>query len=301
MSRIVVALGGNALGETYLEQQTLIEQASHKLIKLFEGNEVVIVHGNGPQVGMIMKSLSNSGIEMPLDCCTAMSEGYIGFHIQKKLKKVLEKEDVDRDVITLLTEVVVDHSDKSFKNPTKPIGKFYSKAEAEKLSNETGDIYAEDSNRGYRKVVASPKPVDIKNIKSILDLIEDGTIVIACGGGGIPIYYHRKAKKVEAVIDKDLAASLLAKKINADKLIILTAVNQVKTNFGTEKEESIDEMSIEKAKEHIKNNEFKKGSMLPKVEAAIDFVEFSSKEAIITGLSNIDGILQNKNITIIHK
>lgn len=301
MSRIVVALGGNALGETYLEQQTLIEQASHKLIKLFEGNEVVIVHGNGPQVGMIMKSLSNSGIEMPLDCCTAMSEGYIGFHIQKKLKKVLEKEDIDRDVITLLTEVVVDHSDKSFKNPTKPIGKFYSKAEAEKLSNETGDIYAEDSNRGYRKVVASPKPVDIKNIKSILDLIEDGTIVIACGGGGIPIYYHRKAKKVEAVIDKDLAASLLAKKINADKLIILTAVNQVKTNFGTEKEESIDEMSIEKAKEHIKNNEFKKGSMLPKVEAAIDFVEFSSKEAIITGLSNIDGILQNKNITIIHK
>lgn len=301
MGRIVVALGGNALGNTYLEQQKLLEQSSRKLIKLFKGNEVVIVHGNGPQVGMITKALANDNINMPLDCCTAMSEGYIGFHIQRKLKAAMDAKKINRDVITFVTEVKVNKTDKSFKNPTKPIGKFYTKEEAEKLANESGDVYVEDAGRGYRKVVASPKPVDISNVRSIETLLKAGTIVVACGGGGIPVFNDPDSKKVEAVIDKDLAASLLAKKIHADKLIILTAVNQAFIRFGKKSARALGEITVKQAEKHILNNEFKKGSMLPKIEAALDFTEETGNETIITALSNIDGILKRENITVIKK
>lgn len=301
MKRIVIALGGNALGNTYLEQQSLIKKSARSLVKLFENNEVIITHGNGPQVGMITKSFADGETVMPLDCCTAMSDGYIGFHIQREVKEVLKEKDIDRDIVTLITEVLVDKTDPSFKNPTKPIGKFYTKEEADKLAKESNDIYVEDAGRGYRKVVASPKPINIMNINAIERLAKTGTIVVACGGGGIPIFKEVNTTKVDAVIDKDLASSLLATKLNADKFIILTTVNQVKINFGTENEESIASISVEEAKKYIENDEFKKGSMLPKVQAAIEFVENTGNEAIITGLSNVQGILEESNITIIHK
>lgn len=301
MGKIVIALGGNALGNDYLEQQKLIRDAASSLIKLFDGNEVIITHGNGPQVGMITKAFANNNVEMPLDCCTAMSEGYIGFHIQRYIKEALIKEKINRDVVTVVTEVTVDKDDPSFMNPTKPIGKFYTKNEALELEKSTGDKYVEDSGRGYRKVVASPKPIDIGNLKSINNLTSKGSIVIACGGGGIPVYHEYDNFKVEAVIDKDLASSLLAQKVNADKFIILTAVDQAKINFGTDNEKAIDVMNIEEANKYIRNNEFKSGSMLPKVEAALAFTKSTGNETIITSLANIEGILENKNITRIIK
>lgn len=301
MSRILIALGGNALGSDYLEQQALIKEASRELIKIFEDNEVVICHGNGPQVGMITKALANDKIEMPLDCCTAMSEGYIGFHIQREVKETLKENNIDRDIVTLVTEVLVDENDASFKNPTKPIGKFYTKEEADVLAKESGDTYVEDAGRGYRKVVASPKPKDISNVKAIETLVKEGIIVIAVGGGGVPTINNDDATKVEAVIDKDLASSLLAEKLNCDKFIILTAVPQVCINFGMKDEKALDSISIAEAKKYIEDNEFKKGSMLPKVEAAISFVEKTGKEAIITSLANIKGIIDNKDITVVHK
>lgn len=301
MGKIVIALGGNALGNDYLEQQKLVRDTASSLIKLFDGNEVIITHGNGPQVGMITKAFANNNVEMPLDCCTAMSEGYIGFHIQRYIKEALIKEKINRDVVTVVTEVTVDKDDPSFMNPTKPIGKFYTKNEALELEKSTGDKYVEDSGRGYRKVVASPKPIDISNLKSINNLTSKGSIVIACGGGGIPVYHEYDNFKVEAVIDKDLASSLLAQKVNADKFIILTAVDQAKINFGTDNEKAIDVMNIEEANKYIRNNEFKSGSMLPKVEAALAFTKSTGNETIITSLANIEGILENKNITRIIK
>lgn len=301
MGKIVIALGGNALGNDYLEQQKLVRDAASSLIKLFDGNEVIITHGNGPQVGMITKAFANNNVEMPLDCCTAMSEGYIGFHIQRYIKEALIKEKINRDVVTVVSEVTVDKDDPSFMNPTKPIGKFYTKNEALELEKSTGDKYVEDSGRGYRKVVASPKPIDIGNLKSINNLTSKGSVVIACGGGGIPVYHEYDNFKVEAVIDKDLASSLLAQKVNADKFIILTAVDQAKINFGTDNEKAIDVMNIEEANKYIRNNEFKSGSMLPKVEAALAFTKFTGNETIITSLANIEGILENKNITRIIK
>ena len=252
MSRIVVALGGNALGSTYVEQQLLLKKASKELIKLFKGNEVIITHGNGPQVGMITKAFANNNVEMPLDCCTAMSEGYIGFHIQRRLRYELLNKKINRDVITVVTEVLVDPNDSSFKKPTKPIGKFYTKEEAQVLAKESGDTYIEDAKRGYRKVVASPKPVDIYNVDTIEKLISDGTIVVACGGGGVPVFDEVNNRKVEAVIDKDLASSLLAQKLHADKFIILTAVNQVCINFGTPKEKQLGNISIKEAIQYKK-------------------------------------------------
>ena len=301
MSRIVIALGGNALGNTYLDQQKLLKKASKELIKLFKGNEIIITHGNGPQVGMITKAFANNGVEMPLDCCTAMSEGYIGFHIQRMLRYELLNKNIDRDVVTIVTEVLVDPNDSSFHKPTKPIGKFYTKEEAFKLARESGDTYVEDSNRGYRKVVASPKPKDIYNLNAIEKLVADGSIVVACGGGVIPVFDDYKNKKVEAVIDKDLASSLLAEKLHADKFIILTAVDQVCINFGTPKEKAISKITTKKAIEYRKSGEFKKGSMLPKIDAAIRFVNRTGNDAIITSLSNIKGILNNTNITTIRK
>lgn len=301
MSRIVIALGGNALGDTYLEQQDLLKNASKELIKLFTDNEIVITHGNGPQVGMITKAMTENKVEMPLDCCTAMSEGYIGFHIQRKVKQTLLNNNIDRNVVTLLTEVEVDQEDKSFKNPTKPIGKFFTKEEAEQLQKETGDIYIEDSGRGYRKVVASPKPINVLNVNAIENLLESGTIVVACGGGGIPVFKDYNNKKVEAVIDKDLSSSLLAQKLNADKFIILTTVEQAKLNFGEENEAPIGRISKDEALKYMEEGHFKKGSMLPKVEAAVNFVKGTGNEAIITSLANIKGIVENKNITVIEK
>lgn len=301
MSRIVIALGGNALGNTYLEQQKLLKDAARNLVNMFSGNEVIITHGNGPQVGMITKAFANEGIEMPLDMSTAMSQGYIGFHIQREIKEVLEELKIQRDIVSVVSEVVVDENDSSFQNPTKPIGKFYTKEEAEALMQKSNDIYKEDAGRGYRKVVASPKPLAIKNITSIEALLKNNSIVIAGGGGGIPTFTDPETTKVEAVIDKDATSALLAVTINADMLVILTTVDQVLLNFGTENEVKIDSLSVEEAKQYLANEEFKSGSMRPKIEAAIYFTENTGKDSIITGLQNVENILHRKNITIIHK
>lgn len=296
-----MALGGNALGSTYLEQQNLIKEAAGSLIDLFKDNEVVITHGNGPQVGMITKSFADDNILMPLDVCTAMSEGYIGFHIQKIIKEELLKQKINRDVVTLVTEVLVDENDSSFKNPSKPIGKFYTKEEAEELQKNSTDKYVEDAGRGYRKVVASPVPLDISNIRSMETLLKNGSIVVACGGGGVPVVNDQNKTGVDAVIDKDLASALLATKLHADKLIILTAVDQVMLNFGTDKAKGLDKLSVIEAEENMKNDEFKKGSMLPKIKAALEFTKATGKETIITSLANINNIKTNKKITIIYK
>lgn len=301
MKRIVIALGGNALGSNYLEQQSLIKKAAKDLSGIIINNEVIITHGNGPQVGMITKSFANDGIEMPLDVCTAMSQGYIGFHLQKIIKDVLNELQINKDVISVVSEVVVSEDDLSFKEPTKPIGKFYTKEEAFILSKKNNEEYKEDAGRGYRKVVASPKPISIKNISSIEALLKNNSIVIAGGGGGIPVFTNPDTIKVEAVIDKDATSALLAKELNADLLIILTAVDQVMLNFNTENEIKLDTLSIEDAKKHLKTDEFKSGSMHPKIEAALSFTEKTGKETIITSLDNINNISSRKNITVIYK
>lgn len=301
MSRILIALGGNALGNDYITQQELIKNASSNLVSYFRENEVVLTHGDGPQVGMIKRAMDSINEDMPLDCCNAMAVGYIGFHLQRKTKQTLIENNIDKDSVALLTEIVVDENDESFKNPTKPIGKFYSKEEADLLMKETGEVYIEDSGRGYRKVVASPKPLKILNINVINALLKQNSIVIAGGGGGIPVVKNYDNVKVEAIIDKDLSSSLLATNINADKFIILTEVDQVKINFGKENETSLGRITVSQAEQYLLEGHFKSGSMLPKIEAAIEFVKNTGNEAIITSLKNISGIKEEKNITIICK
>ena len=301
MKRIVIALGGNALGNNYLEQQNLIKKAAKDLSEILINNEVIITHGNGPQVGMITKSFTNDGIEMPLDACTAMSQGYIGFYLQKIIKDILNEFNINKDVISVVSEVIVSEDDLSFKEPTKPIGKFYTKEEALILSKQNKEEYKEDAGRGYRKVVASPKPIAIKNISSIEALLKNNSIVIAGGGGGIPVFTNPDTIKVEAVIDKDATSALLARELYADLLIILTAVDQVMLNFNTENEVKLETLSIKDAIKYLKTNEFKSGSMRPKIEAALSFTEKTGKETIITNIDNINNISSKKNITVIYK
>ncbi|MBQ3141939.1 MAG: carbamate kinase [Bacilli bacterium] len=299
MSRLVIALGGNALGDNYLTQQELLKQTAKDIVSLIEkGHEVVITHGNGPQVGMINLAFDNNNIKLPLDICTAMSQGYIGFHIQNEILYEINKKNINYDVATLLTEVIVDKNDEAFLNPTKPIGKFYTEDEVKQL-NKNNEIFKEDAGRGYRRVVASPKPIKIKNKNIIKKLLENKTIVVACGGGGIPVFDNEI--NVNAVIDKDLTSSLLAKEIEADFLIILTAVEQVELNFGKENAKKLEKIDISELKECVKNNEFAKGSMLPKIEAAINFTSLTGNQTIITSLKNLGNVLENVNKTIIEK
>ncbi|MGE5425387.1 MAG: carbamate kinase [Syntrophothermus sp.] len=292
----VVALGGNALLQsdqkgTIDDQESNASATSECLVKLLNRNyNIVITHGNGPQVGNIM--LANSagnkvyGIpEMPLDICVAYSQGFIGYIIEQQLKNVLQSHDMDRDIITIATQVLVNKDDPAFKKPTKPIGPYYTKEEAEKVIAETGAVFAEDSRgRGFRKVVASPKPLVIINKKTIEKIAREGHIVIAVGGGGIPVFYVApdKLQGIDAVIDKDLASALLASQINADKFFILTDVPKVCLNYNTPQERSIDRMTIAEAKQYLDEGQFAEGSMGPKIRAAIHFVEHSGKDTIIT-------------------
>jgi len=222
---------------------------------------------------------------MPLDVCVAYSQGFIGYMIEQQLRNVLEANDMDRDIITIITQVLVNKDDPAFQNPTKPIGPYLSKEEADKGTKETGSIYKEDKKRGgWRKVVASPKPLVISNKKSIEQLARSGQIVIAVGGGGIPAYYVKpnKLEGIDAVIDKDLASSLLAKQIGAEKLFILTDVPKVCLNYNTPQEQSIDKMTIAEARRYLEEGQFTEGSMAPKIRAVVDFVENTGKDAIIT-------------------
>ncbi len=292
----VVALGGNALlrGDqkgTISEQEANAAATAECLLKLIKrGYNIVITHGNGPQVGNIM--LANSaghklfGIpEMPLDICVAYSQGFIGYVIEQQLKNVLEKAEMERDIITITTQVLVNKDDPAFQNPTKPVGPYYTAEDAERMSKETGSVFREDPRgRGWRKVVASPRPLVILNKNTIQKIAREDNIVIAVGGGGIPVYYvePNKLEGIDAVIDKDLASALLASQINADKFFILTDVPKVCIHFNTPQEKSFDRMTIAEAKKYLDEGQFPEGSMGPKVRAAIQFVESSGKDTIIT-------------------
>ena len=307
MSKLVIAFGGNALGNNPKEQQALIKKAVKNIVPLVaDGHEIIISHGNGPQVGIINlafeDSYENPDIPyMPLPECTAMSQGYIGYHIQKGLRDVLEENGITKKIATLVTQVVVDKNDPSFKHPSKPVGPFYSKKIAEKLMQESGEIYIEDAGRGYRKVVASPKPIEIIEVDTIKDLLNSGHIVIAGGGGGIPIYKQNEAKGASAVIDKDLVASLMATNLKADMLIILTKVKQAELNYGKENAIKLGKITLEEAQTYINEGHFAAGSMLPKIQAAINFVDETNGLAIITSLDNLQNVLIGKNVTEIYK
>jgi len=307
MSKIVIAFGGNALGNNPKEQQALIKKAVKNIVPLVkEGHQIIIGHGNGPQVGVINlafeDSYENKDIPyMPFPECTAMSQGYIGYHLQKGLRDVLEEEGLEKKIVTIVTQVVVDKNDPSFKNPTKPVGPFYSKKMAEKLMAESGEKYIEDAGRGWRKVVASPKPLEIVEIETIRELLKSDHIIIAGGGGGVPIYKQNEAKGASAVIDKDLVSSLMASKLDADMLIILTNIRQAELNYGTDAATKIGSISVDEALKYIEEGHFAKGSMLPKIEAAIKFVNETGKKAIITDLTNLENAMKGIHVTEIHK
>ena len=294
MKKIVVALGGNALGNTPSEQLELVKQTAIPICQLIEkGNEVIITHGNGPQVGMInlafQEASNNPKIPlMPFPECGAMSQGYIGFHLQNAILAELKRLNLPNQVATIITQVEVDKNDSAFLNPTKPIGSFYPYEVAMLLQDKNGYIMKEDAGRGYRRVVASPKPVDIIELDIIKTLVEANHTVITVGGGGIPVikenghYYG-----VAAVIDKDHASSKLAELIDADILIILTAVDKVSINFGKENQIDIDHLTVSEAYEYLNQGHFAKGSMLEKVEAATNFAKSKAgRVSIIASLKN---------------
>ncbi|MDA3943523.1 MAG: carbamate kinase [Bacteroidetes bacterium] len=292
----VVAFGGNALLRsnqkgTIDEQESNAYEACENLTKLMAKNyNIVVTHGNGPQVGNIL--LANTagnklyGLpDMPLDISVAYSQGFIGYVIEQQLRNVLMAKDMDRDIISIITQVLVNKDDPAFQMPTKPIGPFYTKEEADKINTETQSVFKEDARgRGWRKVVASPTPLVIFNRQTIEKIAREGHIVIAVGGGGIPCFYKEsnKLQGIDAVIDKDLASSLLASQIRADKFFILTDVPKVCINFNTPQEKSMDKMTIAEAKRFLEEGQFGEGSMAPKVRAAINFVERSGKDTIIT-------------------
>lgn len=307
MKKIVLALGGNALGNSPEKQKEAVKVTAKSIVDLVaEGNKVIISHGNGPQVGMInlaMETASKSEAKtpsMPFPECGAMSQGYIGYHLQNSIENELNKRNMKVDVVSLVTQVLVDKDDKAFENPTKPIGSFYSKEEAEKMM-ETGLVFKEDAGRGYRRVVPSPKPIDIIEKKSVELLYNNSTIVVAAGGGGIPVIDEGgEYVGVPAVIDKDFTTAKLAELVDADVLIILTAVEKVAIKFGTPEEKWLSEMSVEEAEKYIEQKEFAEGSMKPKVEAALGFVKSKeSRKAIITSLEKaLEGLEGNTGTLI---
>ncbi len=309
--RIVIALGGNALGNTLPEQMAAVKITAKAIVDLIEeGCEVVVAHGNGPQVGMInnaMAALSRENPNQPntpLSVCVAMSQAYIGYDLQNALREELLNRGIkDIPVATMVTQIRVDEADPAFQNPSKPIGHFMTKEQAIHAEEAYGYVMKEDAGRGYRRVVASPKPAEIIEIGAIRSLVNDGQLVIACGGGGIPVTLQgNHLKGASAVIDKDFASCLLAKELDADFLIILTAVEKVAINFGKPEEKWLDELNTAQAKQYISEGHFAPGSMLPKVEAAVEFAESKpGRTALITLLEKAkDGIL-GKTGTHIHQ
>ena len=308
--KVVIALGGNALqsgkGPATAEAQLeVVKNTCERVAEISNmGYEVAVVHGNGPQVGrIVMASEAAKDVtpSMPFDVCGAMSQGYIGYHIQQCLRYALNKSNRNVPVVTVATQVVVDENDPAFQNPTKPIGPFYSEEEAKALEEEKGWTMKEDAGRGWRRVVASPKPVRIVEIDSVKQLWEDN-IVITCGGGGIPVVERMDGhmEGVAAVIDKDFAAELLAEQIQADMLIILTEVEKVAINFNKPDQQDLDHLTLMEAAKYINEGQFPAGSMLPKVEAAMKFVRlFPSKKAIITSLDKAVDALEGNTGTVI--
>ena len=310
--RIVIALGGNALGNNLPEQMKAVKITARAIVDLIEdGNEVVICHGNGPQVGMIqnaMAELTRSDpekyIPCPLSVCVAMSQGYIGSDLQNAMREEMLDRGINIGAATVLTQVEVDPKDPAFLNPTKPIGPFMTEAEARQLERERDYHIMEDAGRGWRRVVASPEPIGIVEIDTIRALVDSDHIVVACGGGGIPVFptEGNHLKGAAAVIDKDFAAAVLAKQLDADLLIILTAVEKVAINFGKPDQQDLDVLTPESARKYIEAGEFAPGSMLPKVKAALSFVESGpGRQALITLLEKArDGINGKTGTTIIN-
>lgn len=308
--RVVIALGGNALGNTLPEQMAAVKITAKAIVDLIEdGCEVVVSHGNGPQVGMVNNAMialtheDEAQPNTPLSVCVAMSQAYIGYDLQNALREeLLNRKITNVPVATMITQVRVDENDPAFQNPSKPIGKFVDAEQAKKMEESFSYIMKEDSGRGYRRVVASPKPVEIIEIETIRTMVNAGNLVIAGGGGGIPVTRQgNHLKGASAVIDKDFASCLLAKELDADYLIILTAVEKVALNFGKPDEKWLGDISVAEANQYISEGHFAPGSMLPKVQAAVDFA--SSKEgrtALITLLEKSRDAVQGKTGTMFH-
>ena len=298
--RIVIALGGNALGSTPYEQLSLVTETAKPIVDLIaQGNEVVIAHGNGPQVGMINLGLATAAeaktikSDMPFPECGAMSQGYIGYHLQNAIGNELAARGMAKDVATVVTQVLVEESDPAFQHPTKPVGAFYDRETADRIAAEKGYTMVEDAGRGYRQVVASPKPVDVIEKNTVKALVDSGAVVITVGGGGIPVVRRDgRLVGVPAVIDKDFASAKLAELLDADLLVILTAVEKVAINFGKPDQRGLDALTPAEAREYIAQGQFAPGSMLPKVEAAVQFAESKpGRTALITLLEKAkDGI-----------
>ena len=309
--RIVVALGGNALGNTPEEQLELVRHTAKTIVDLSEaGYEVIVGHGNGPQVGMINLAMEFSSTKggntpyMPFPECGAMSQGYIGYHLQQAIQRELKARNIQKECASVITQVVVDADDPGFKNPTKPVGSFYSKEEADKMAKEKGFIFVEDSGRGYRRVVPSPIPKRIVELKVVEQLVKNGDIVITVGGGGIPVVETADGLQgVAAVIDKDRSSALLAQDIGADKLIILTAVDRVCINFNKPDQKELPTMTLSEAEKYIGEKQFAPGSMLPKVQSCMEFVKNNTHggQALITSLQKAALALKGETGTVITK
>jgi carbamate kinase len=297
--KVVLALGGNALqadpkNKSAAAQLNACRETAKAIVDLIEdGHTVSIVHGNGPQVGQIVASIEAAHKQneanplMPFDVCGSFSQGYIGYHLQNAISEELIKRNIKMNVGTIVTQVVVDKNDSGFENPTKPIGSFFTAKEAAVLEEEQGYVMKEDAGRGYRRVVPSPKPIDVIEKDLIKNLVEDGNVVISCGGGGIPVIIEdAEVRGVAAVIDKDFAAEKLAEILEADALVILTAVDRVCINFNKPEQKQLDEITVNELDRYIAEGQFAPGSMLPKVEACKKFVMFDNdKMAIIASLS----------------
>lgn len=307
MAKVVVALGGNALGKSPEEQLKLVKNTASSLIGLIAaGNQVVISHGNGPQVGAInlgMNFAAEHGktAAFPFPECGAMSQGYIGYHLQQSLENELHRRWMNKSVATIVTQIAVAPNDPAFENPSKPVGDFYTKEQADEIAKEKGYTFKEDAGRGYRQIVPSPLPMKIMELDSIKTLIEADNLVIAGGGGGVPVIITDKGLEgVPAVIDKDRSSALLADKIDADKLIILTAVDHVYVNYGKPDEKALKTLNVAEAQKYMKEGQFAAGSMLPKIEACLSFVEgHPEREALITSLDGLDDALAGKVGTVI--
>ncbi len=304
----LIAFGGNAIlpgtqQGLQSEQIKNAQKAARLMIYIVKrGYDLIVVHGNGPQVGNLLIQMEESITKVPpfsLEVCDAMTEGSMGFMLEKAMVNELRKNSVDKDVATLITQVVVDREDPAFENPTKPVGPFYTKYRAQMLRREKKWAMIEDSGRGYRKVVPSPKPIDVIPKRIIRDLVHSGKIVIAVGGGGIPVIINGRGlfEGVEAVIDKDYAASLVAREVKADLFIILTNVDRVCLNYGKPDEEPIEVMTVKQAEEHISQGQFPPGSMGPKVKAAIEYIQGGGKEVLITSANQLKASLINRSGT----
>ena len=310
--KIVVALGGNAIlssdPSAKAQQEALAETASH-LVKLIKnGDDLIITHGNGPQVGnLLLQHLaadSEKNPAFPLDSLVAMTEGSIGYWLQNALQNALREEGIEKEVASVVTQVVVDKKDPAFTNLSKPIGPFYTEEEAKAEAEKSGATFKEDAGRGWRKVVASPKPVDIKEIETIRTLLNQGQVVVAAGGGGIPVVKEDNGHLtgIEAVIDKDFASQRLAELVDADLFIVLTGVDYVFVNYNKPDQAKLEHVNVAQLEEYIKQEQFAPGSMLPKVEAAIAFVNGRPEgKAVITSLENLGALIESESGTIIEK